>query len=286
MSWLTGEGEVGIIAEIGINHNGDLDITKKLIDLAVDAGCNAVKFQKRSIDLVYTREELDKSRESPWGTTNREQKEGLEFGKDEYDEIDRYCKEKKIYWSASAWDLESQEFLRGYNLPFNKVASAMLTHKELIYNIAKEEKHTFISTGMSTSGEIDNAIGIFDAIGCPYTIMHCTSTYPTDIEESNVRGVQTLQDQYPKSKGIGYSGHEKGIMPTLLAIAMGANVIERHITLDRTMYGSDQAASLGPGGLKLLCRDARNVNTILGDGVIKVYDSELPIIEKLRGSSK
>lgn len=273
---------VYIIAEIGINHNGDLSIAKKLIDLAADAGCDAVKFQKRTLDLVYTKEELDKSRESPWGTTNRQQKEGLEFGKEEYDEIDRYCKEKGLAWSASTWDLESQKFLQQYDLEFNKIASAMLTHDELLETIAKEGKHTYISTGMSTLEQIDHAVEIFRQHSCPFTVMHCTSTYPTDIAESNVRVIQTLAERYPDSKGIGFSGHEKGLLPTLLAVSLGATVVERHITLDRTMYGSDQAASLEPTGLRLLCRDARQVNIILGDGVKKVYDSEKPIIKKLR----
>lgn len=273
---------VYIIAEIGINHNGDLGIAKKLIDLAAGAGCDAVKFQKRTIDLVYTKAELDKSRESPWGTTNREQKEGLEFGKEEYDEIDRYCKEKGVAWSASAWDLESQKFLQQYDLKFNKIASALLTHDELLEMVAQEGRHTYVSTGMSTLKQIDHAVGIFRKHNCPYTVMHCTSTYPTDIHESNVRVVQTLAERYPDSKGIGFSGHEKGLLPTLLAVSLGASVVERHITLDRTMYGSDQAASLEPAGIRRLCRDAREVETILGDGVKTVYVSEQPIIEKLR----
>lgn len=273
---------VYIIAEIGINHNGDLGIAKKLIDLAAGAGCDAVKFQKRTIDLVYTKAELDKSRESPWGTTNREQKEGLEFGKEEYDEIDRYCKEKGVAWSASAWDLESQKFLQQYDLKFNKIASALLTHGELLEMVAQEGRHTYVSTGMSTLKQIDHAVGIFRKHNCPYTVMHCTSTYPTDIHESNVRVVQTLAERYPDSKGIGFSGHEKGLLPTLLAVSLGASVVERHITLDRTMYGSDQAASLEPAGIRRLCRDAREVETILGDGVKTVYVSEQPIIEKLR----
>ena len=273
---------VYIIAEVGINHNGDMDITKKLIDLAADAGCNAVKFQKRTLDLVYTQEELDKPRESPWGTTNREQKAGLEFGKEEYDEIDRYCKEKGLLWSASAWDTESQKFLQQYDLEFNKIASALLTHDELLEMIAQEGKLTYISTGMSTLEQVDHAVEIFRKHNCPFTVMHCTSTYPTSIDESNIRVVQTLGARYPDSQGIGFSGHEKGLLPTLLAVSLGATVVERHITLDRTMYGSDQAASLEPTGIRRLCRDAREVQTILGDGTKKVYDSEKPIIDKLR----
>jgi N-acetylneuraminate synthase len=274
--------KIAIIAEIGINHNGDIDVAKKLIDLAADSGCDAVKFQKRTIDTVYTKEELDKFRESPWGTTNREQKYGLEFTKAEYDEIDRYCKTKGIDWSASAWDLESQRFLQQYDLKFNKVASALLTYDKLLHVIAREGKHTYVSTGMSQLEQVDHAVEIFVKYDCPFTIMHCTSTYPNDVSECNVRCIGTLQERYPDSIGIGYSGHEKGILPSLLAVSEGATVIERHITLDRTMYGSDQAASLEPAGLRRLCRDVHTVHAILGDGVKKVYDSEKPIIKKLR----
>ena len=274
--------DIFIIAEIGINHNGSVDVAKKLIDMAKECGCNAVKFQKRTIDLVYTKEELDKYRESPWGTTNREQKNGLEFGKDEYDEIDKYCKNKGIYWFASAWDIESQKFLQNYNSKYNKIASAMLTYNDLLELVAKEGKHTFISTGMSSLNEIDNAADIFRKYKCPFTIMSCTSTYPCQIEECNVRAVQSLKWRYPDSVGIGYSGHEKGVMPSVLAVAMGANVVERHITLDRSAYGSDQASSLEPSGLNRLCRDARDVSKILGDGIKIVYDSEVSIKGKLR----
>jgi N-acetylneuraminate synthase len=273
---------VKVIAEIGINHNGSVDIAKKLVDLAVDNGCYAVKFQKRTIEEVYTAAELDVPRESPWGTTNRQQKEGLEFGKTEYDEIDTYCKQKGILWSASAWDINSQKFLQQYDLPFNKVASAMLTYDDLLVEIAKEGKHTYISTGMSDLSLVDHAVNIFIKHSCPFTIMHCTSTYPTDISECNIRCVQTLQERYPASIGIGYSGHEKGVLPTVLAVSQGADVVERHITLDRTMYGSDQAASLGPEGLSRLCRDVNEVEIILGDGTKVVYDSEKPIAKKLR----
>lgn len=271
-----------VIAEIGINHNGDVDIAKKLIDLAIESGCTAVKFQKRTIDVVYTDEELDVHRVSPWGTTNREQKNGLELSKEDYDEIDRYCKEKGIMWSASAWDIGSQKFLQQYDLGFNKVASALITCDELMHMIAKEGKHTYISTGMSTLEQIDHAVDIFREHGCTFTVMHCTSTYPTEAVESNVRCIETLRDRYRDSVGIGYSGHEKGILPTLLAVALGATVVERHITLDRTMYGSDQAASLGPDGIRRLCRDSAVVSVMLGDGVKTVYESEEPIIKKLR----
>lgn len=271
-----------IIAEIGINHNGDIKIAKRLIDMAVENKCDAVKFQKRTVDVVYSAEELDVHRVSPWGTTNREQKYGLELGKEEYDEIDRYCKEKGILWSASAWDLESQKFLQQYDLAFNKIASAMITYDDLLHMVAKEGKHTYISTGMSNWDQVNNAVRIFKHYDCPFTIMACTSTYPTDVSESNVLLVKTLKEVYPDSIGVGYSGHEKGLLPTMLAVACGATVIERHITLDRTMYGSDQAASLGPEGLRRLCRDARDVDKILGTGEKVVFDSEVPIAAKLR----
>jgi N-acetylneuraminate synthase len=273
---------ITIIGEIGINHNGSLELTKKLIDLSVECGCNAVKFQKRTVDEVYSEGELNKYRESPWGTTNREQKEGLEFGKDEYDEIDLYCKRKNIDWFASAWDMKSQDFLRQYDLKYNKIASAMLTYDDLLEAVAKEKKHTFISTGMSNMDEIDHAVEIFRKHECPFTIMACTSTYPCDISECNVRFVKTLKHRFLDSVGVGYSGHEKGILPSLLAVVQGATVLERHITTDRTQYGSDQAASLGPDGLRRLCRDSREIVEILGDGFKVVYDSEVPIKKKLR----
>jgi len=273
--------DVFIIAEIGINHNGDVEIAKKLIDMAVDCGCNAVKFQKRTIDIVYTKEQLNSYRESPWGTTTREQKEGLEFGKKEYDIIDKYCKEKGIDWFASAWDENSQEFIASYNLKYNKVASALITHKSLVEMIAKERKHTFISTGMSTWEIIDETVDLFRRYECPFTLLHCVSTYPSDDEECNILMVKTLKERYDCP--VGYSGHERGILPSVLAVAFGATVLERHITLDRTMYGSDQAASLEKRGLELLVRDARRVKSILGDGQIKkLSEKERKIAEKLR----
>ena len=229
-----------IIAEIGINHNGSLDVTKKLIDGAAEAGCDAVKFQKRTINVVYTKEDLDRYRESPWGTTNREQKFGLEFEKTEYDEIDRYCRGVGVEWFASAWDIESQRFLRQYDLKHNKVASAMLTHKELLEEIASEGKYTFISTGMSSIEQIAKAIIIFTKHDCPFELMHCNSTYPMPIEGANLRVMETLRERFKCN--VGYSGHEAGIIVSCAAVAMGATSIERHITLDRAMYGSDQAA--------------------------------------------
>jgi N-acetylneuraminate synthase len=273
---------VFIIAEIGINHNGDLELAKEMIDIAVKYECNAVKFQKRTIDLVYSKEELDKPRESPWGTTNREQKHGLEFGQEEYDEIDKYCKEKGIEWFASSWDLESQKFLQQYDLKYNKIASAMLTYDDLLEMVAKEGKHTLISTGMSSLDEIDHAVEIFRKHKCPFTVMACTSTYPTPAEECNVRFVQTLQYRYPDSIGVGYSSHAVGPLPCSLAVAMGATWLEFHQTLNRCLYGSDQKASLEPRGVEILCRDTRKISTILGDGNKIVYKSEVPIKAKLR----
>jgi len=269
-----------IIAEIGINHNGDLEIVKKLIDGAVDAGCDAVKFQKRTIDIVYTAEELDIYRESPWGTTNREQKEGLEFGKEEYDEIDRYCKDKDIYWFASAWDLPSQKFLQQYNLKYNKIASALLTYDNLLEEVSKEGKHTFISTGMSTIEEIEKAVNIFRKNNCPFELMHTNSTYPMKIEDANLNVMKTLRNQFKCN--IGYSGHETGRIVSLAAFVLGATSIERHITLDHSMYGSDQAASIDLFNLKMLLKDIKTIVNALGDPEKRVMDTEVPIKAKLR----
>jgi len=269
-----------IIGEIGINHNGDLEIAKKLIDGAVTAGCNMVKFQKRTIDVVYTKEDLDRPRESPWGTTNREQKHGLEFEKKEYDEIDRYCKVRGIEWTASAWDVRSQLFLRKYNLNYNKVASAMLTHKELLKTIAEEKRHTFISTGMSTLEQIGKAVKIFEEADCPYELMHCNSTYPMKPEDANLNTIATLRDHFGCK--VGYSGHETGLITSCVAVALGATCVERHITLDRSMYGSDQAASLELGGLVRLVKYIRATEASLGTGEKIVTKNEKKIAEKLR----
>jgi N-acetylneuraminate synthase len=269
-----------IIGEIGINHNGDIQIAKQLIDVAKFSGCDAIKFQKRTIEEVYTKEELDKPRESPWGATNRDQKNGLEFGKAEYDEIDRYCKEKGIYWFASAWDVKSQLFLRNYNLKYNKVASAMLTVKPLIEAIAEEKKHTFVSTGMSTLAEIENTIAVFKKHKCPFELMHTVSTYPMKDEDANLRVMETLRKLF--NCNVGYSGHEVGLQISLAAVAMGATSIERHITLDRTMYGSDQAASIEPGGLMKLVRDIRIIEKAFGNGEKIVSEKEKSVKDKLR----
>ena len=269
-----------MIGEIGINHNGDMKLAKRLIDMASQCGCNAVKFQKRTIDIVYKADYLASPRQSPWGTTQREQKEGLEFDKKQYDEIDQYCKKLGIDWSASAWDIESQKFLQDYNLPFNKVASAMLTCHPLLEEIAIEGKPTYISTGMSSFDQIDEAVKIFQNKKCPFTLMHCVSTYPCPDEDSNIRMITILRDKYKCP--VGYSGHEIGILPSVLAVSLGAEVIERHITLDRSMYGSDQSASLEKRGLELLVRDIRSVEGVLGDGQKRKLPSEEKTERSLR----
>lgn len=270
-----------IIAEIGINHNGDMELAKKLIDVAVIAGCDAVKFQKRTVDKVYTKEYLDSPRQSPWGDTQRAQKEGLEFDKAGYDEIDKYCKEKGIVWYASAWDVDSQKFLQQYDCNYNKVASAMLTNDALLEEIAKEGKYTFIATGMSVMDEIDHAIAIFNKYNCPYELMHCNSTYPMPEKDANLKLIQTLAEKYGCK--VGYSGHEEGTLVSTCAVAAGATSIERHITLDRTMYGSDQKASIEPYELCKLVKDIRMVEKILGDGVKNLTEAEEEVKKKLRG---
>ena len=270
-----------IIAEIGINHNGDVEIAKQLIDVAKDAGADAVKFQKRTIDLVYSKEFLDSPRESPWGTTQREQKEGLEFGLEEYKEIDAYCKKKGIAWFASAWDIESVKFLRQFNLKYNKIASAMIVHEDLLKEVASEGKYTFISTGMSTVKEIDRAVDIFQKAACPFELMHCVSTYPMDDEDANLNRIKSLRDRY-KCK-VGYSGHEVGLAVSYAAAALGISSLERHITLDRAMYGSDQAASLEPNGLRMLIGGVRKIEKAMGDGRIDIINpKEVPVAKKLR----
>ena len=272
---------VFIIAEIGINHNGDIEIAKKLIDLAKNSGCNAVKFQKRTVEKVYSKEVLDSPRESPWGTTTRDQKMALEFGKKEYDIIDNYCKQKVIDWFASVWDIESLLFLKQYNLKYNKVASAVLTYHDLLRKIAEEKKHTFISTGMSTTEQIIEAVKIFRENNCPFELMHTNCSYPMKLEEANVRCIETLRNEFHCN--VGYSGHEdSSYIVCILAVAQGATSIERHITLSRSMYGSDQAASLEKPGLERMTRDVRRVESILGDGIKRIWDSEIPILKKLR----
>ena len=270
-----------ITAEIGINHNGSMKIAKELIDVASAAGCNAVKFQKRNVETVYSKKVLDSYRESMWGTTTREQKFGLEFSEKQYSEIDQYCKKKKILWHVSCWDVGSQIQMRKFKTKYNKVASAMLTHKKLLETIAEEGKYTFISTGMSTMKDISKAVKIFKTHNCSFELMHSHSAYPMPPHEANLKMIQTLRKKF-KCK-VGYSGHEiSSYSICLAAVLLGATSIERHITLDRSMYGSDQAASLEPPGLIRLVRDIRELDFILGDGKKIIWDSELPAQKKLR----
>ena len=272
---------VFITAEIGINHNGDISIAKKLIDIAKNAGCDAVKFQKRDVEKVYSKEILNQSRESPWGTTQRDQKLGLELSLTEYSTIDKYCKKKRIPWFVSCWDVGSQIQMRKFKSKYNKVASAMLVHNKLLKTIAEEKKYTFISTGMSTLKDIEKAVKIFRKFKCPFELMHSHSAYPMKPEEANLKLISVLKNKF-KCK-VGYSGHETGsYLICVTAALLGATSIERHITLDRTMYGSDQAASLEPGGLFRLVRDLREIENIIGDGKKRIWDSELPAKEKLR----
>ncbi|MBM3395190.1 MAG: N-acetylneuraminate synthase [Betaproteobacteria bacterium] len=269
-----------IVAEIGINHNGSLEIAKQLIDVAKDAGADAVKFQKRTIDLVYTKAMLDAARESPWGKTQRAQKEGLEFGLDAYREIDRYCHQKGIEWFASAWDLESQKFLRQFNCKYNKIASAMVVYEPLLRIVAEEKKHTFISTGMSNQADLDRAVAIFRESGCPFELMHCVSTYPMEDEDANLRRIKTLRERY--GCNVGYSGHEVGLAVSYAAAALGITSLERHITLDRAMYGSDQSASVEPAGYRMLIGAVRKIEKAIGDGRLEMNPKEASVAQKLR----
>lgn len=269
-----------ITAEIGINHNGDMSTCKELITVAKEAGCDAVKFQKRDINSVYTQEFLDSPRESPWGTTQRDQKSGLEFDDKQYSEIDQFCQSVGIEWYASAWDLASQRFLQQFNCSFNKIASAMIVDTKLLELVAEEGKHTFISTGMSTFVDIDKAVSIFQAAQCPFELMHTISVYPMPAHLTNLRLIKTLQDRY--GCDVGYSGHESGTAISTAAVALGITSLERHITLDRTMYGSDQAASLEPNGLRHLVGAVRKVEEALGSGEKTWADGELTVANKLR----
>ena len=270
-----------LIAEIGINHNGDLGIATQLIDAAANAGFDAVKFQKRTIDKVYTQEFLDAPRESPWGATQRAQKEGLEFTANDYKEIDRYCKEKGLQWTASAWDIDAQGFLQQFNCTFNKVASPMLGHIPLLKLIASENKKTFISTGMSTLAELDEVVQIFKDANCPFELMHCNSTYPMKEEDANLLCIPMLKDRY--GVNVGYSGHESSLLKVCTtAVTLGATSLERHITLDRAMYGSDQAASIEVNALSDFVETVRAIKGILGTGEKSLSESELKTREKLR----
>tara|TARA_B100001559_G_C16400782_1_gene575674 strand:- start:41 stop:889 length:849 start_codon:yes stop_codon:yes gene_type:complete len=271
-----------IIAEIGINHNGSLELAKTLVKKCKEAGADAVKFQKRDINLVYSKEELDKDRESPFGKTNRDQKIGLEFEKEEYDEIDKYCKELNIEWFASAWDLNSLDFINNYNLKYNKIASAMIVDKHFLEKVAQQKKYTFISTGMSSYADIDAAVDIFKKENCEFELMHCVAKYPFEAKDASLNLIKQMRDRY-KCK-VGYSGHEKsGLVISLSAVTLGATSIERHITLDRTMYGSDQAASLHVEGFADLVESIKIVESAIdGQKEKKLLDIEVEVANKLR----
>jgi N-acetylneuraminate synthase len=278
-SHLVGDNEpCFIIAEIGINHNGNIEAAKKLIDASVDAGVQAVKFQKRTVDIVYTKEELLKPRESIFGKTNGDLKRGLEFGKKEYDIIDKYCKEKNILWTASCWDQDSLKFIMSYEPKFLKIASASLTDSSLLIEHKNTNLPIILSTGMSTMEQIEKAVNILERKNL--ILLHCTSSYPCKIEELNLKAINTLIEKF--SLLVGYSGHEVGLATTVSAVALGSCVIERHITLDRSMWGSDQSASVEPVGFKKLVNNIRATEMALGDGIKIVYQGEKDIIKKLR----
>ena len=271
-----------IIAEIGINHNGSVNLAKKMIDIAVTTGCDAVKFQKRTVDVVYTKEDLAQARNSVFGKTNGDLKRGLEFGEEEYREIDNYCRQHGIMWFASCWDEQSVDFMEEFDVPCYKIASASLTDDNLLKYTRSKGKPVLLSTGMSTMEQIRHAVEILgedDLI-----LYHCTSTYPSNADETNLRVIETFRKEF--SCPIGYSGHERGVTPSVLAVALGANSVERHITTDRTNWGSDQAASLEMAGLYHLVRDVRQTPVLLGDGIKIVYERERPIIDKLRRVNK
>jgi N-acetylneuraminate synthase len=272
---------VMITAEIGINHNGDIDIAKKLIDIAKTAGCDAVKFQKRDVEKVYSSDVLDSPRDSPWGKTQREQKLGLEFTEKDFRVIDNYCKKRKIDWYLSCWDVGSQIQMRKFKTKYNKIASAMLVHEKLLECVAQEKKYTFISTGMSSIKDISKAVKIFKKYRCPFELMHSHSAYPMNTKEANLKIIPFLKKKFKCD--VGYSGHEVGALNVSVpAVVLGATSLERHITLDRSMYGSDQAASLEPEGIIRMVRDVRLVEEILGDGKKRIWDSEKPAMKKLR----
>jgi N-acetylneuraminate synthase len=267
-----------VIAEIGINHNGDIDLAKRLISVAVAAGCNAVKFQKRTVDVVYSPEELAKPRESPFGATNGDLKRGLELDYYDYQEIDAYCRASKIAWFASCWDEQSVEFIDRFEPPCYKIASASLTDDHLLRHTRDAGKPVIVSTGMSTVEQIDHAV---DVLGKDNLILlHASSTYPAYYEELNLRAIPIMHARY--GVPVGYSGHETGIPSTIAAVVLGACLVERHITMDRSMWGSDHAASLEPNGISRIVRDIRLVEQSMGDGIKRVYERERPIIKKLR----
>lgn len=271
-----------VISEIGINHNGDVDLAKKLITESKNCGADAVKFQKRDIDLVYDKNLLEEFRDSPWGKTQRAQKEGLEFGVKEYSEIDKFCKKINIQWFASAWDLKSLSFLDNFDLKYNKIASAMIVDLDFLNEVAKRKKHTFISTGMSNLSDIENAIKIFRKNECSFELMHCISAYPFDDTLANLNLIKEFKDKF--NCKVGYSGHEKGgLAISYAAAALGISSLERHFTLDRTMYGSDQAASIEPKTFKELIGGVRKIEkAISGDKNKKILEIEKPVAKKLR----
>ena len=279
------KNKIFLIAEIGINHNGDVNIAKKLIDYAVLAGFDAVKFQKRTIDLVYDQKLLDQPRESPWGKTQRDQKQGLEFGENEYDQINDYCVKKKIIWFASAWDIKSLEFLDKYNLSYHKIASAMIIDKKLLKDVAKRKKYTFISTGMSSLEDISNAVNVFREAGTDFELMHCVSTYPAKPKDLNLNTINALRKKF--NCKVGYSGHENGVAISVAASTLGITSLERHITLDRTMYGSDQSASIEFSGMKDLVESIDKVTEAMGSEKLgEIIPEEIPIAKKLRAHIK
>lgn len=280
--WIGDGHPTFIIGEIGINHNGDMQIAKKLIDTALLAGCDAVKFQKRTPELCVPPEQQNVPRQTPWGQmTYLEYRHQVEFGYDDYAEIDAYCKEKGIMWLASCWDEPSVDFIEQFNPPFYKKASASLTDTSLLLHTRATGRPVMISTGMSTMDQIEEAVALLGEENL--LVAHSTSSYPCPPEELNLRMIQSLKQRYPDVP-IGYSGHEVGLQTTYAAVVLGATFIERHITLDRAMWGSDQAASVEPWGLMRLVRDVRTIEKALGDGVKRVYESELPIMSKLRRS--
>lgn len=270
-----------VIAEAGINHNGDLNIAKRLIDVAVFSKCNAIKFQKRNPDICVPENQKKVMRETPWGEMSYlEYRYHIEFGFDEYQEIDRYCKQVQIPWFASAWDLESQEFLQQFDLSHNKIASAMIAYIPLLEKVASERKHTFISTGMSTLSEIERAVKVFCDVSCSFELMHCVSTYPMAMEDANLKNIVMLRNKFHCD--VGYSGHESGLSISYAAAALEATSIERHITLDRSMYGTDQAASLEPIGFYNLVGAIRTIERALGNNERIVIEEEEKIKKKLR----
>ena len=272
---------VFITAEIGTNHMGDIEIAKKIIDVAVDVGCDAVKLQKKNVEKIYTKKFLDSQLESPWGTTQREMRLHREFSEKEFKQIDQYCKKRKIQWFVSSWDIDSQISMRRFKTKFNKVASAMLVHEKLLETIAEECKPTFISTGMSTMKEIEKAVKIFRKYRCHFELMHSTSSYPLNPKEANLKMIPVLKKKFRCN--VGYSGHEvSASIISTAAVMVGATSIERHITLDRTMWGTDQMCSVEPQGLIKLVRGIKELKLAIGDGIKRVTKTEIPIRKKLR----